>query len=329
MDIGKLSSETIEKLIFSKIKAAGKRVLKGAGVGEDCAVLDFGGDFCVVSTDPVTAAANNAGEIAVHISANDVASSGAEPFAMLATILIPPSADLKDVENISDQLIKTADELGISLVGGHTEVTDAVNRIVISTTVFGGTKKPLYSGGGKPGDSLVLTKSAGIEGSVIIARDFLKKAKEVLSESDFLEIEEFERSLSVVAEAKIAKKMGASAMHDITEGGVLGAVFELSAASGTGAVIYEDKIPIRESTKKLCRLFDIDPLKLISSGSMLIAFPGDPHKLIKALASEGITAAAVGELTPEGVYIRGKEGICDIKPPGSDEIYKAILSSQQ
>ena len=324
MEIGKLSQEQLEKLIFNRIKYKHKEVITGSGTGEDCAILKMD-DYCVLSTDPITAASDGIAKLCIHINANDVASAGAEAFAMLITMLIPPEASQDEVEKVMDQLIETAEQENIDIIGGHTEVTDAVNRIVISATVLGKTKRPLSTAGAKSGDSLIITKSAGIEGTRIICMDF-PCISEKLTNEEIIEADAYSKLLSVTKEAEISVKIGVNAMHDITEGGVLGAVYEMASASGLGAIIDNNRIPVTPLTKKVCELVNIDPLKLISSGSMLIACD-DTKKdiLMHSLEEAGISASWIGTLDDSGkCFIKNKTGLLVISPPGSDEIYKVV-----
>ena len=131
MKIGKLTNEQLQALVIDKLKVGRREVVLGAGIGEDCAVLDFADNLCVISTDPITGASEDAGSLAVHISANDVSAAGGEPVAMLVTMLIPPSATMEQLERVTDALCTQAGRLNIDIVGGHTEITDAVNRVVL------------------------------------------------------------------------------------------------------------------------------------------------------------------------------------------------------
>ena len=327
MEVGKLSQEKLNTLVFEKIRLHRKQVLFGAGIGEDCAVIDFGGEMCVLSTDPITTASAGAGALAVHVSANDVASAGAEPFALLATLLIPPKASEQELERVVDDLIATAERLGIDVIGGHTEVTDAVNRIVVSTTVLGKTKRPIKTAGAQPGDFLVLTKSAGLEGTAILAQD-VAQAENVLSKEELAYVKGFSHRISVLPEARIAYRCGATAMHDVTEGGVLGAVYEMASASGVGVRIQAEAIPIDACTKKLCEAFSMDPLKLISSGSLLIAIE-DAAPLLQAMQEQDIAASVIGRFTKEReLLIKKGVELSAIAPPGSDEIYKVVTGKR-
>ena len=134
--LGKLSNQELEGLILNRIKHIRPEVILRPGIGEDCAALELKG-LCVLSSDPVTAANEGAGRIAVNVACNDIASAGARPIGMMITLLLPPDIEQKQIQETAHSLCQAAEELGVEIIGGHTEVTDAVNRIVISSTVIG------------------------------------------------------------------------------------------------------------------------------------------------------------------------------------------------
>ena len=325
MKIGKLTNEQLQALVIDKLKVGRREVVLGAGIGEDCAVLDFADNLCVISTDPITGASEDAGSLAVHISANDVSAAGGEPVAMLVTMLIPPSATMEQLERVTDALCTQAGRLNIDIVGGHTEITDAVNRIVLSTVVLGKAKRVVRSKNIQPGDRLIMTKQAGMEGAMILCADFPEKVADILEQEDRVLLEQMQGQISVVAEAKIGENLGASAMHDVTEGGILGASYELADAAGLGLRLDVQGISVHPVAQKVCAHLGLDPYRLISSGSLLIARPGDPAPLLQALEGAGIAAKVIGVFTQEKSII--DENGAPISPPQQDELYK-ITSSQ-
>ncbi len=323
MKSGKLPSDVLEKRILSSFRFKREEVLVRSKVGEDCSVLDFGEYACVVSTDPITGASNEIGRLAVHISCNDVAANGVEPFGLLFTILAPEGTTLEVLQDIVRQAAEEAASLKVEIIGGHTEITPAVNRIVVSTTAIGRAAKDrvVTSSGAKPGDYIILTKWAGLEGTAIIAHDFEKRLRGRMDDALLESAQAMMGHISVVREGMIAGKMGATAMHDVTEGGVLGALWELAEASGVGLRIYEDKIPVRPETQAICEEFGLNPLKLISSGCMLITCR-DGQGMLEALNREGIPASIIGEVVEEGRTLVSGEREEPIDPPESDELYK-------
>ncbi|MBS4538017.1 AIR synthase family protein [Clostridium sp. D2Q-11] len=323
MDIGKLPNDLLKSLVFDLLTNRREDVLSRGGVGEDCAVIDFGDYGCVVSTDPITGASKNIGKLAVHISCNDVASNGAEPVGVLLSILAPEKTTKEDIKKIMKDASDTAKELNVEIIGGHTEITDSVNKIIINSTVIGKQMKDkiLKPQNIKEGFKVILTKRIAIEGTSIIAEDLEDKLIKNLSK-DILEAgKKLVDNISVVKEGMIAGDLGVEYMHDITEGGIFGAIYEASEAISKGIQIYEEKIKIDESTKEICKFLDINPYKLIASGSLIIIT--DENKaniLLDKLNSENIEASIIGEVIDDGVYIDKEK----ISPPESDELYKVI-----
>lgn len=319
MRIGKLSPDELKSIVLAKLTTVRPEVVLAASLGEDSAVLDLAGDLCVVSTDPITGANAEIGRLGVLIACNDIATNGAEPVGLLLTIFAPPHLHIEDIAGVMEQAAEAALEVGVQIIGGHTEVTAAVNQMILSCTAIGrvAPDKLLKSGGAGPGDALVLVRSAGLEGTAIIAWDHAALLQEVLSAAELEEARSFSRHLSVLPAARIARANGAVAMHDVTEGGVLGAAFEMAEAAGLGLRLGE--IPVHPLTRKLCNTFGLDPLRLISSGALLIATPA-PDRVILALAKERIPAQRIGEFHNEATIIT-LHGV-EVSPPSGDELWE-------
>ncbi len=269
---GKLSNDLLEDLVFKYITYKRKDIITGAAVGEDNALVDFGDEVAILSTDPITGAVNGIGSLAVNISCNDVSTSGSEPIGLLITILAPPETTYEDIEQIMKDAGETAAKLNVEIMGGHTEITDAVNKIVISTTAIGKIKKRKLQNSNniKVGDKVLMTKSTGIEGTSILLKDLENYFMDKMDKDMIREGQNYSSLISVLKEGEIGGEIGINYMHDITEGGVLGAVWEAHKAINKGIKIKKDLIPITEATKELCRILEINPLRLISSGSMLM-----------------------------------------------------------
>lgn len=327
MEIGKLPNDVLEKIVFNNIKNKREEILVGSGIGEDNAIIDFGEEVCVMSTDPITGATQDIGKLAIHISCNDVASSGAEPIGALLTVLVPPSTTEEDLKHIMSDAGEASRELNIEIMGGHTEITDAVNRVVISTTVIGKQKKENMIDLSKVsvGDKVLITKYVAIEGTSILAKELEDKLKDKLDNDKIIEAQNMGSLISVVKEGAILGEIGVNYMHDITEGGILGAVWEGAIAVNKGIKIYENLIPMKDVTRELTTILDIDPYRLISSGSMLVIAKGDKIPEIEdRLSMENINIAVIGEIIDKGVYMDKNGTIEKILPPTSDELYKAL-----
>jgi hydrogenase expression/formation protein HypE len=325
---GKLDNDLLETIVLRHISHRRPEVLTRPGVGEDCAVIDFGDYDCVLSTDPITAAAAQAGFLAIHVSCNDIASNGVAPLGIMLAVLLPEGTEEEEVRALMRRAAEAAEELDVEIIGGHTEITAAVTKPVIISTAIGRSRKGASQSAKnmRPGDCLLLTKQAGLEGTGIIAGDFKQRLAGVLTEEETAEAEAMLSRVSVVREGVIAGKIGTAGMHDVTEGGVLGAVWEMCGISGTGAEIWEDAIPVAAVTRKLCDRLGLNSLRLISSGSMLIAArPEKKEALLSAIGEAGVEIACIGVVREHGagIVMIGGDGVRrTVDPPGADEIYK-------
>ena len=325
MEIGKVPENVLKRAIFRQLHTKREEVLVGASVGEDCAAVQLGPDeVFVLTTDPITGTSVDMGRLAVHITANDLASAGAEPVGVLLTVLLPPSAKEPLVRQLVQEVESACRELHMQAIGGHTEVTAVVNQPVISVTGVGKVKKGrlVTTGGAKAGDDVVVTKWIGIEGTSIIAKEKEAALFARFPRSFVEEAKGFDKLLSVVPEAAIAVKSGVSAMHDVTEGGIYGALWELAEASGIGLEIDLRAIPVRQETVEICEYYRLNPYQLISSGCMLMTSP-DGRKLVRDLREAGIPAALIGRCVEgKAKKIRNGEEEAYLERPKTDELYK-------
>ena len=322
MEIGKLDWKDLKAIIDKNRAVKREEVRIRSGIGEDCSVISFGDKECVVSTDPITGADQNNGKLAVHINCNDIASCGVEPVGILVTILAPENSCLEDINGIMEEISEEAGKLNIEILGGHTEVTKAVNKMVISCTAIGkGEKnKAVATSGAKKDDDIVVTKYLCLEGTGIIVNDFEEKLKTILTPEEIEEAKGYIKHISVVEEGLLSGKFGVNSMHDITEGGLLGALWEVARASRVGFKVYENKVPLTDVTVKICSKYSIDPLRFISSGSMLITTERG-KELVHILKNNGIKASIIGKITEESYTLvcGGEEK--QVEPPKSDELF--------
>lgn len=325
MKIGKVSETVLKRSILKQIKHRRDEVLVGPGVGEDCSVLKLDGDeVFVISTDPITGTTENIGTLAVHITANDISSNGAEIVGIMLTVLLPEGTRESDLKDMMKEIESVCAGLNIEIMGGHTEITAAVNQPVITVTGIGKMpeKDLIKTAGAIPGQEIVMTKWAGLEGTAIIAGS---KEQELLSKytSDFINgAKNLINDVSVVAEAKIAGSMGVTSMHDVTEGGIFGALWEIGAASDVGLEVDLKKIPIKQETIEICEFYDLNPYQLISSGVMLM-ITGKANELTEVLKKNGIPAAVIGRITAGNErVVRNEDEKRFLEPPKSDELYK-------
>lgn len=329
MEIGKVPENVLKRAVFKQIRHRRQEVILNSGVGEDCCAMEVpDGYIPVFSTDPITGTDKGIGRLAVHINANDIASSGAEPVGILTSIILPPKTREKKLREIMQEIEGACRELDIEVMGGHSEISDAVTRPIINVTCVGVVKRDriVSTGGLTVGDELVMTKWAGLEGTAIIAQDMEKELLKTLPEWLVKEAKEFIKYLSVVPESLIATELGVTAMHDITEGGIFGALWEMGEASGVGITADLYKIPIKQETIEVCEIFDVNPYMLMSSGSMLIGCKNG-NLLVEKLMEKGINAVVIGRATEgnDRIVISGDD-LRYLEPPGSDELYKVFKS---
>lgn len=326
MRVGKLTPKELEENVFRHLTERRPEVRLRSGLGEDSTIFDFGGQFCVMSTDPITGAVEDAGWLAVHISANDVASNGAEPVCCLLTILAPAGCDMAEIDRVMQDAARAAQELKIEISGGHTELTTAVNQMVLSSTVVGKASRDqiIRTSGALAGDDIVVTKTIGLEGTSILAKDAASALLKWFPAELIQTASQLGKLISVVPEGRIGAAFGVHAMHDITEGGLLGAVYEMASGAGRGFLLEEKAVPLHPATMVFCQRLQLNPLRLIASGSMLIATDRG-SALVEKLAEAGIPAAVIGKFTSEPekilIHANGREIVA---PPEGDELWRAL-----
>jgi hydrogenase expression/formation protein HypE len=328
---GKIPVDILREVVFKNLGVKRKEVIIGPSSGIDCAVLDVGDKSIVVSMDPITGALEIVGYLAVNVNANDIATFGCQPLFLVSCILLPETAEKKTVETISSQMNEAAKDLGIAIVGGHCETTPGLSHPIVVGCMMGMTEKGKYvtAAGAKPGDSLILTKSVGIEGTAILATDREDQLKKVLGSRLLENAKGFYKRISVVKDATTAFKTGGvHAMHDPTEGGVAGAIHEMADASKLGVRISEDKIRVQPETFRICEAYGIDPLQLIASGSLLIAADPDfANRILRNLRDHNIDAEIIGGFlrSQERRLITHKNGKTEeLQRPVTDQLWRAL-----
>ena len=340
LPVGKLKHDFLKELLPTSNSSTG--VVVGPQLGEDAAVIELGDNYLVATSDPITFATEDIGWYVVCVNSNDIAAMGAVPKWLLVTLLLPEDATTPAmVRDIMAQITQACAVFDIALCGGHTEVTPAVTQPVVIGQMMGVTPKDslFTSADARVGDALILTKGLGIEATAIIAREREEQLREKY-DAVFLEQAKhylMDPGISVLKDAQIAIDTGGvHAMHDVTEGGVSTAVYELATAAELGVVVYSDKLlgsPILygDTTRTLCDMFGLNPLGVISSGAMLIASaPEKSDAICQALGKAGIRADIIGEfLTPEqGLWLENATRTRQPLPVfETDEIAKLFSSS--
>jgi hydrogenase expression/formation protein HypE len=337
---GKLDIEILKKLL-EKQSVADPRVILGPKIGEDAAVIDSGekGDsYWVVTADPITFTTEEIGYYGVVVNMNDLATRGAIPKWFLATLLFPEEGtDLKRVERVFLQIQDACRQFGISLVGGHTEITPGIPRTILSGQMIGEVKKEklVTTGGAREGDLLLLVKGICIEGTSIIAReregDLLKRGISpslIQKARTFI----FDPGIEVLRASRIAcETVSVHSMHDPTEGGLINGVIEMALASGKEIEIDLDRISIYRESRILCKELGLDPFGVIASGALLLTLASsDLDPLRRAFEAASLPFQVIGEVR-EGqarVVVRGEGGLKEVHPFVRDEILKIYEPSE-
>jgi hydrogenase expression/formation protein HypE len=331
LPLGKLDPRVLEEMVVSRLPRRDGRLVVGPSIGEDAAVLDLGGlgdAYMVVSSDPISGASAGIGRYAVHVNANDVSTLGARPSLFLCNILLRRNASKGHLDRVTSEISRECRKLGISIVGGHTEVAP-IRRDIISSTMIGFVGREFLARREiRPGDRVLLTKGAGVEGTSIIAAERKEELSGPLGESLLRSAKAFQDRISVVKEAMISSSHGVRRMHDPTEGGVVGGLLEMSVATSSTLRVEVDSIPVAEETRAICAQLGLDPLRLIGSGSLLCIFDRKITDAVLAdLQARGIRAAVIGsvEKTEEAglTLVRGKteESVEDFP---ADELWRVV-----
>jgi hydrogenase expression/formation protein HypE len=316
---GKVSPDELLAHVFGRTGTANEdaSVIQGPADGEDAAAIAWpeGEGTLVVSSDPISLAASQVGRLGVHVACNDVAASGADPRWLTTVILLPDEAS--PLEEITADIDAAAREVGASIVGGHSEYVDQLERPLVSLTAMGATNAFVPTGGAEPGDRVLVTKAAGIEGTAILAADFGDELgiDPAVRERAATYLEE----INVVPDGRVLREY-ATAMHDPTEGGVAAGLLELARASGVRFEIDADAIPIRPETETLCAAAGVDPLRIFGSGALLATVPESAvDEALAALETAGIAAAEIGCVHGGAFALElGDETITD---PIPDDLY--------
>ena len=324
---GKLPNDLLREFL-NQFVFKDPSIIINPGVGEDTAAVNVESEeVLVLKSDPITFATDSIGQYAVLINANDIATSGARPRWLLTTLLFPCGVTPSEIRAVIEELKEVCRQWDITLCGGHTEITDAVSRPVVTGMMAGTVAKSnlIDKRNMAAGDRVLLTKAVAVEGTAIIAREFGSRLKSLgMDESEINKCRQFLANISIIEEARIAAGIKAtSAMHDVTEGGIATALEELGIAGGHQIKIDLDAIPVYSETRKICQLLNINPLGLIGSGSLLICCrEAGCNNLMTALRKGGVDVTCIGEVQDKGQGIIASDQTREIVWPQfeADEI---------
>ncbi len=297
---GKLQPDILNKNVLNFTGALRKDLLVGGGIGEDAALIKVPEGILVAASDPVTGASKNAGSLLVHINANDLACKGADPAWFIVTLIVPDKMGVPFIKEIMQEIHNACEKLNIAVAGGHTELTEKYSQPVISGTMLGMTKYELSAKKIQKGDLILAAGHAGLEGMSILAHDREDLFAKIFNDGEIKIIKSWGNNFSVVKPAKILREYSRY-MHDPTEGGLNGALYEIQQGADLGIEIYHDDIPVSDLTLRAAKELNFNYMNLISSG-MLIAVVA-PEKIFEAqekLNSENISSKVIGKFTGGG-----------------------------
>ncbi len=333
LNIGKLPGPLLDRLVDTYRTAFDPEVLVMPGYGRDAAAIDVGGASpIIVKSDPITFATDGATRYLVAVNSNDIACLGGIPRWLSVVLLLPEKIRIRDVEAMFADLQVACNDAGVSVIGGHTEVTPIVTRPVFIGTMLGiaGPRGVLVPGGAMAGDDLLLTKWIGIEGTALLARERTGELTEALGAAVTARAAKLLRhpGIDISADAQaVLEADGVTALHDPTEGGIATAIHELASASGCGAEILASAMPVLPETAAICNHFGIDPLGLLSSGALLVAVKPHQRSTVERSARErGIAIAHIGKMTDsnKGITMIGDEGRANLPRFDSDEVARVL-----
>ena len=320
---GKISENVLKRSVLKKIKTHRKEVVSGAGIGKDCAILAFGEEETVLSVTPVTAPVTELSSYAIPMVLNNIAVAGAHPVGVMLSILLPEETEETELRQIMEQAEEVCHAWNVEIMGGHTEVTSVVAKPVMTVTGVG-RKEAARAGfpqGIKANQDIVVSKWIGLEGTARLAKEH---KEELCSKYPVRMIEEaagYDKYLSVIPEAATAMKSGVCGMHDVSRGGIFGALWEMASGAGVGLEVDLKKLPIKQETVEICEFFELNPYELLSGGC-LIMVTEDGNGLVSALAREEIPAVIVGRTTDSNdriLYNEDEKRYLDM--PKTDQIY--------
>ena len=336
METGKLPPDVLEELL-SDLGVADPRVLVGPGVGEDCAVVDMGGRLLIAKSDPVTFAADRVGWYVVQVNANDVACTGGVPRWFLPTVLLPTSITTDDLRSIFRDISEACRQIGVSIIGGHTEVTDGLTRPIVAGTMLGELEdgfRLVSTGGAQDGDSIIVTTGVAIEGSAILAREHAAELRARGLDNRALETAAnylADPGISVLPAARALFESGAvHSMHDVTEGGLITALREIAAASNLGLVAEAESVPLLPECAAICEALELDPLGLLGSGALIATMAaGDVPAALRALDRVGVNGWEIGQMMEpsDGLWLIDRNGERTLPEFRRDELARYLEES--
>jgi hydrogenase maturation factor len=341
-EIGKISPEIFRELIFPRLGASNDRIIVGPRHGVDVGIVEIGGKAVSFTTDPVFIVPEYGWEraawFAIHIIASDSVTSGLKPKLLTIDLNLPMEMTKEQLEITWDVIHRECAKLGVAIITGHTARYENCHYPMVGGATIVGIGEldeyvtPSFC---RPGDKIIITKGPAIEATGIFATMFPEIIKKELGAEFSQRAQQIFYKMSVVADAMTAvsvgvRENGVTAMHDATECGVWGGLYELAQAAGLGARVEKEKIVVAECITEVCQLFGIDPYASISEGTLIIACrPHRAQEVVDALDRQGIASSIVGELAApgKGMVLVGKGREKKLEHPIVDPFWRAFYDA--
>lgn len=332
---GKISETILRRSILKNISRSQNENIKGPAIGRDAAALPVKPEEIPVFSSAVISFTDfRQGKLAVLHCANNIAAAGGDFSGVMVNLILPPEADERKLKALMGEIEDACAREGGIVLGGHTEISPHASRTIAALTGIGLLPRGVREEGGMtcpekdricPGDYLILTKSIALETAALAAGVKKHELRKKFSENFIGRAENFWPLLSVRRDAEAVRSCPIHAMHDVSEGGIFGALWEIGSGSNLGLCVDIRKIPIRQETVEICEYFDMNPYMARSSGALLIVSP-EKKSVLEALKEQGIEAASIGRMTKEKnrLILNGEE-VRYLDKPGMDELYKLSL----
>ncbi len=332
MNLGKVSETIVRRSILKEIHRRREEVVIGAGIGEDCAILQLQKEESVVlATNTMTYDVDEMGRLLVHNVANNLVTMGATPIGLELSILLPARAREVQIKRIMSEVNHTCEQLGMEIVGGSTEVTDGVIRPVLTATGIGkcASTEPLITNKINVEEDIVMSKWIALQGTATLARKGEEGLKKRFSSAFVEEMQSYGTYASILPEANIAREYGVTAMHDVSRGGIFQALWELIREAQMGFEVDMRKMKVKQETIELCEYYQINPYALDGTGALLMVTE-DGAGLVKALGEAHIEAAVIGRTKAgnDKIIYNEDQRRC-LEATKLDEYYKAAEQIEQ
>ena len=325
MKSGKISEAILKRSVLKQLHIENAATVVASSVGEDCGAVKLEKACQVaISSDPIFGDLDDPKALAertVLRAINNLAAAGATPLGLSMVVLLPTSAKEPQLRKLMEELERAAKAFSMDILSGHTEVTRSVSQCIVMVTAMGKANEVVRTSGVKPGMDIVVSKWIALSGTLQLLERKKEELREHFSQPFLNQAKKLEVCLPILSEAAVAVSSGVSAMHDVSEGGIFGALWDMAEASGVGLEIDLKKIPIRQETVEICEYLGVNPYKLVSGGCLLMATE-DGLGLVRELENQGIPCALIGKATHGNnrVLINEDERRF-LETPQKDEIY--------